>query len=73
MAGEFDAVIVDFSQRAQGEHLVSAAVGQYGPVPGHKFMESAKLFNRLDPGPEQQMVGIAQDDAGACFLEAAAE
>ena len=49
--------------------MVSAAIGDYRAVPGHKFVQTAKLFDHINAGPEYQMVGIGQNDIGAGFLE----
>ena len=43
MATETYAIVCDFSEFGEAEDLESARVGQYGAVPRHHFMQTAKL------------------------------
>jgi hypothetical protein len=41
MAGEFDAVIINFCKAVQRKNLIAAAVGKYRFVPCHEFVQAA--------------------------------
>ena len=69
VAGEFDAAIADFGEWAEREDLIAAAVGEYWAVPGHKFVESAELFDCVDTRSREEMVGIGQYDGCAGVFE----
>lgn len=83
MTCKFDAIIGYFDKRgqrgggkpaaAQGtierEYLIAAAVGEYGAVPAHKFVDAAEPLDRFGAGSEHQMVGVGQNDICAAICE----
>ena len=52
----------------QAEDLVAAGVGEDGAVPVHEAVQPPQGLDGLHPGPQIQVVGVAQDDGGADFL-----
>ena len=68
MGLEEDAVLTDPAQLGQAEDLESPAVGKDGTVPVHETMQPPELPDQFGPGPQGQMVGIAQDDLGTDLL-----
>ena len=62
---EVDAFGGDFIERAQGENLVAAGIGEDGTVPGGEAMETAELADDFGAGAEIEVVGIPEDDLRA--------
>ncbi len=63
---EGDAFVVDRGDRvAQREDLVAARIGQDRAVPAHEAVEPAELGDQLVAGPEEEVVGVAEDDVRA--------
>jgi hypothetical protein len=63
---EGDAVVVRGDQRvAQGEDLEPAGVGEDRAVPRHEPVQPAELGDELLPGPEVQVVRVAEQDRRA--------
>ena len=62
MVLKFDAVLGDFAQLRERENLVSAAIGEDRPVPIHEFMQAAKMFDYVQPRPDEQMIRVAEND-----------
>ena len=63
---EGDAFVVDGGDRvAEREDLVAARVGQDRAVPAHEAMEPAELGDQLVAGPEEEVVGVAENDVRA--------
>ena len=58
--GEGDALLLDVPQLSQREHLEPAAVCQDGAVPAGELADTAQLFHGLIPGPQMQVIGVAQ-------------
>ncbi len=59
------ALVVDPGEPGEREDLEPAAVGQDGAVPVHEPVQPAKGLDHLAPGPQVEVVGVAQDDLGA--------
>ena len=66
---KLDAVVADLADLGQAEDLEAARVGQDGPAPAHEAVQPAELAHDVGPGTQQQMVGVAQHDAGAGGVE----
>ena len=49
----------------QAEHLVAAAVGEDRPVPADEAVQAAARAISSSPGPQEQVIGVAEDDLGA--------
>ena len=60
VGGEGDPLLLDVPQLGQGEHLEAAAVRQDGALPAGEFAYAPQLFHDLVPGPQVQVVGVAQ-------------
>ena len=60
MGTEINAFLFDFAQVCQRKHLKPAGIGQYRPLPCHKFMQSAQFFYQHIPRAHMQVVGIGQ-------------
>jgi hypothetical protein len=69
VAAEVDAVFDDLADLGEAEDLESAAVGEDGQGPVHEAVEAAGGGQDLESGPDEEMVGVAQDDLGAGFEE----
>ncbi len=66
MAGKGDAFLAHLRQRGKAHHLIAAAIGQDRPVPSHETVQPAQRGHALRAGPQHQMIGVAQNDVGAC-------
>ena len=55
-------VVVHPPEGAHAESLESPAVGENGPGPPHELMQAAQLVYGLHPGPQVQVVSVAQDN-----------
>jgi len=66
-----DAAIGELAEVGKAEDLEAAGVGENGVAPGHEAMESAELANQFVAGPEEEVVGVCQDDLGVEVLEIA--
>src|SRR5581483_107862 len=69
MRAEGHAFFADLAQIAQAEDLEAARVGEDGARPGHEKMQTAKLADQVDSGPEVKMIGIAEQDLDAESFE----
>ena len=52
-------------QLGETPHLEPAGIGQQQPIPGHEAVQSPHLADEPMPGPQVEMVGVAEDDLGA--------
>ena len=66
---EGDANVLDLPEGRQAEDLKAAGVGEDGAVPVHEAVQAAQLGDGLHPGPEIEVVHVAEDDAGAHGLQ----
>ncbi len=64
MALEGHPVLADLGDLGQRHHLEAAAVGQDRPLPAHQVMQAAQPLHPLGPGPEHQVIGVAEQDVG---------
>ena len=62
MGGKGDALLLDFPQARQGEHLEAAAVGENGAVPTHKLVKAAHLPHHVVAGPQVEVIGVGKLD-----------
>jgi hypothetical protein len=61
---EDDTILADFGEGVEAEDLESARVGEDRAGPGHELVESTKGADGLVAGPEEEVVGIREDDPG---------
>src|SRR5437763_1065665 len=66
---KLNALLGNFSQLRQRKNLVTAAVGQNRPVPGHEFVETAEMFDHLNPRPDEEMISVSQNDRRVQFAQ----
>ena len=57
-----DAFLRDLPQLRQRENLIPPAVRQNRPIPIHEAMQSPEMANHLESRPNEQMVGVPQND-----------
>ena len=65
MGAEFDALRFDFANLCQAEDLETAAVGENWPGPVDELMQTARSLNDVQAGPDEEMIGIAENDLRA--------
>ena len=53
---------VTLRSAVQTENLKSAGIRQDRPRPGHELVQAAELPDRLVAGPQEQVIGVGQDD-----------
>ncbi len=63
--GEGHAGFRDLALVRQREHLEAARVGQDRPVPAREAVQAAVVGDDVQPGPQEQVEGVAQDDLRA--------
>jgi hypothetical protein len=56
---------------AQREHLEAAGVGEYRSVPAHEAMQAAVFLDDIEPRPQPQVKGVAEDDLRVHFHQLA--
>jgi hypothetical protein len=61
--------VVDLEVGGEAEDLVTAAVGEDGPVPAHEAVQAAQLGDQLVARAQGEVVGVAEDDLHAGFFE----
>ena len=59
----------EFTDAGERKDLKSAAVGQYGAVPPGETVQAAGFVQGLGAGTQVEVVGVAQDDLCADFLD----
>src|SRR6266513_1581449 len=59
---KLNALLGNLSQFRQRKNLVTAAVGQNRPVPIHERMQTAQMFDHLNPRADEEMVSVSQND-----------
>ncbi len=69
MRTEADAFFRDLAEIAQGEDLEASGVGKQSAVPAHEAMQAAELADELVPGPEIEVIGVAQNDPRAQLFQ----
>ena len=60
MGGEFYALLSDLAKLGEREYLESAAIGEDGARPIHKFVESAHFIDELIAGTDVEVVGVGK-------------
>ena len=65
MVIEMDAFFRNSSEFCQRENLESTTVGQDWAVPAHESMKSAKVFDHLQTRPQEEMIGVAENNLRA--------
>ena len=61
--------VVDSPAEGEAIDLKAAAVGEDRPVPAHEPVQPAQIGDQPVSGPERQMIGVAQNNAGAAFFQ----
>ncbi|SCC91315.1 conserved hypothetical protein [Thiomonas sp. X19] len=67
--GEAHALLADFAHRPQAPHLEAAAVGEDGRVPADEAVQPAELPDHVQPRPQPQVEGVAENDLRARGLQ----
>jgi flavin-dependent dehydrogenase len=62
MRTEMHPIFGDAPELLVAEHLKTATIGQYGPIPGHKPMQPAQGLDGFMTWPQVQVVCVAQKD-----------
>ena len=62
---EFDAVRFDFADFGEAEDLEAAAVGENRLFPIHEPVQPAGGADDVEPGPDVEVIGVAEDDLRA--------
>ena len=65
MRAERDAFVGDLAQIAQAEDLKSAGIGENRVRPRHELVQAAHLADQFVPGPEEQVIRVAENDLRA--------
>ena len=63
-----DAFFADFSEAAQTEYLVPSRIRQNRVGPRHEPMQPAQISDRLETGPQIQVIGVGQQNLYAQIL-----
>src|SRR5262249_27991391 len=50
------------SMLREREDLVPAAVGENRSVPTHEIVQTAKMLDHVEPGPNEQVIGVPEND-----------
>jgi hypothetical protein len=69
MRGEADTVFFHLPQIGQTEHLKAAGVRKDGALPIAELVKSACLPHDFQTGTEKEVIGVAQNDLCAQFLQ----
>ena len=71
MRAKGDGALGDLAQLRQRHHLEAAGVGQHRAVPVGEPLQAAELRDAFGPGPQHQVIGVAQHDVGAGLADLA--
>ena len=66
---ELDAVLVNLPALGKTEDLISTAIGEDRFVPANELVEAAATRDQAVARPQHQVVGVAENDAGADLLK----
>ena len=69
MVLEMHALRRDLAQLGQREDLESPAIREDRTIPAHEFVQPAELADDIQTRPDKKMVGVAEDDLGAQFVQ----
>ena len=59
---EFHSLFGDFAQLHERENLIPAAVCENRPIPTHEIVQSAKMLDDVESRPNEQVVGVSQNN-----------
>lgn len=59
---KFDAFLRDLAQFRERKNLITAAVSQDRSVPIHESVQSAKMFDHIESGSNEQVIRVAESD-----------
>ena len=62
---EMHALFRDAADLRQREHLISARIREYRPVPTHELVQPAEFAHHVEARPHEKVIRIAEDDLGA--------
>ena len=65
VAAEGHPLLGELAEVGQAHHLEAARVGQDRPLPVHQAVQPPEPRHPLGPGPQHQVIGIAEQDVGA--------
>ncbi len=71
MGLESDAIGLDFAEFAERKDLKAAGIGQDGTIPSHKRVQTTAVLHNFVAGPQEQVVGIAENDIDLQLLQIA--
>ena len=69
MRAEDGGVVGDLARRGEAVDLEAAAVGEDRAVPAHEAVQAAHLGDEVVAGPQGEVIGVAEDHAGAGRFE----
>ena len=69
MRTEAHSIVCDFAQFRQTENLVAARVSEDCAVPGHEFMQPAKLADEFVTGTKIKMISVGKNDLRAKLFQ----
>src|SRR6266545_2879768 len=52
----------DLPELRERKNLVSAAIGQDRAIPAHEPVKAAEMFEHIESGSDEQMIGISEND-----------
>src|SRR5262245_31821716 len=70
---ELCAVFGDDAAIGEAKHLKAAAVRQDRPVPADEMMQAPTSRDQLVAGPQEKVIGVAENDLGTAVDEVAVE
>src|SRR5208283_1138493 len=59
-----DTSFIELPELGERHYLEAAGIGQNRPWPAHEFMQATEASDPLGPGPQHQMIHVAQNDFG---------
>src|SRR2546423_4662876 len=59
---KFNTFLSYFAQFREREDLVTAAVGKNRSVPTHEIVQSAKAFDHVESRPNEQVIGVSENN-----------
>ena len=60
-------VVIQFPKFGKAEDLITAAVGEDGPLPAHEFVQAPGLADDLYPGAQEEMICVRKDNLAVEF------
>ncbi len=65
---EGDAGLGDLAQPGEAEYLEAAGIREDRAGPRHEFVQAAQLPDSIVTGPEEEVVGVGENDGGSQIL-----